>query len=186
MTKIFIIHGAYGNPDENWFPWLRKELEKLGNTVFVPKFPTPEHQTLENWKKTFEIYKYQIDQDTVFVAHSLGPAFVLSILESINIQIKACFFVSGFIDYLDNEKFDEINKTFIKKEFDWETINKNCKQFFIFHSDNDPYVSLERSHELAEKLNTEITIINNAGHFNEKSGYTEFELLLEEIKKCLT
>jgi len=40
MANIFIIHGAYGNPDENWIPWLKTELEKLGNRVFVPKFPS--------------------------------------------------------------------------------------------------------------------------------------------------
>jgi predicted alpha/beta hydrolase family esterase len=46
MANIFIIHGSYGNPDENWFPWLKKELEQEGHKVFVPKFPTPEDQSL--------------------------------------------------------------------------------------------------------------------------------------------
>lgn len=41
MANVIIIHGAYGNPEENWFPWLKKELEKLDCRVFVPKFPTP-------------------------------------------------------------------------------------------------------------------------------------------------
>jgi hypothetical protein len=41
MRNIFIIHGSYGYPEENWFPWLKKELSKLGHRVFVPKFPIP-------------------------------------------------------------------------------------------------------------------------------------------------
>ena len=26
--KFFIIHGAYGNPNENWIPWLKESLER--------------------------------------------------------------------------------------------------------------------------------------------------------------
>lgn len=57
METAFIIHGVGGHPEENWFPWLKKELEKIGYRVFVPKFPTPEGQTLTNWLKTFEPYE---------------------------------------------------------------------------------------------------------------------------------
>ena len=41
MANIFIIHGTEGYPEENWFPWLKKELEQKGHIVFVPQFPTP-------------------------------------------------------------------------------------------------------------------------------------------------
>ena len=53
MNTIFLIHGAYGNPNENWFPWLKKQLENKRNKVIIPTFPTPEGQTLENWNKIF-------------------------------------------------------------------------------------------------------------------------------------
>ncbi len=52
----------------------------------------------------------------------------------------------------------------------------------MFHSDNDPYVPLEKAKELAKKLGVELIMVKNAGHFNEKAGYTKFELLLEKIK----
>ena len=95
--KFFIIHGTYGSPDENWFPWLAKELRSKGHEVTVPVFPTPEGQSLESWLEAFEPYLEQIDSETVFVAHSLGPAFVLSVLEKINTKVKACYFVEGFV-----------------------------------------------------------------------------------------
>ncbi len=41
MRNIFLIHGSYGHPQENWFPWLKKELESLGHKVYVPAFPIP-------------------------------------------------------------------------------------------------------------------------------------------------
>jgi len=183
--KIFMIHGAYGNPEENWFPWLKKELEQLGHTVFVPKFPTPENQTLENWMDVFDEYIEKIDEDTIFVGHSLGPAFILSLLEKIEKPIKSAFFVANFIDLLDNPEFDTINKTFVDKKFNWEKIKENCKTFYIFHSDNDPYVPLEKGKKLGEKLESEVLVIEGAGHFNKAAGYTEFPLLLEYIKKEL-
>ncbi len=48
MTNVFIIHGAYGHPEENWIPWLKSKLKELGYRVFVSKFPTPENQSLKN------------------------------------------------------------------------------------------------------------------------------------------
>lgn len=185
MTNVFIIHGAYGNPEENWFPWLKSELEKLGCRVFVPKFPTPENQSLENWLKVFEEYKQYLNEDSIVVGHSLGPVFLLNILEKLDKPIKAAFFVSGFVGLLENPEFDNINKSFVDKNFDWQKIKQNCKKFYVFHSDNDPYVPLEKAEQLAKNLGVDVILVKNAGHFNEKAGYTKFELLLEKVKKEL-
>ena len=57
MTNVFIFHGTGGYPEENWFPWLKRELESLDCKAIVPQFPTPQNQTLENWLKVFEQYK---------------------------------------------------------------------------------------------------------------------------------
>jgi len=181
--NIFIIHGAYGNPEENWFPWLKKELEQLGHTITIPTFPTPENQTLDTWMKIFEPYMDKIDEKTIFVGHSLAPSFILSVLERIDVQVKACFFIAGFIGALGNDQFDPINASFTEKRFDWGKIKNNCDQFILYVSDNDPYIPLETGKELAEKLQGELHIIKNAGHINKDAGYTEFPQLLEEIKK---
>ncbi|MFH1536910.1 MAG: alpha/beta hydrolase [Patescibacteria group bacterium] len=185
MNNIFIIHGAYGNPTENWFPWLKIELEKLNCRVFVPRFPTPDNQNLDSWQNVFKEYKQYINKDTIFVGHSIGPAFLLNILESRDEPIKACFFVAGFISMFNNPDFDNINKTFIDTNFDWHRIKQNCGKFFILHSDNDPYVPLAKAKELGKQLDTDVEIIKNAGHFNEKAGYDRFDLLLEKIKQEL-
>ena len=185
MTNIFIIHGAYGNPEENWFSWLKSELEKLDCRVFVPKFPTPENQSLENWLKIFEDYKQYLNKSSIVVGRSLGPAFLLNVLEKLNKPIKAAFFVSGFTGLLGNPDIDNINKSFVDKSFDWQKIKQNCPKFFVFHSDNDPYVPLEKAKQFAKNLGVDVILVKNAGHFNEKAGYTKFDLILEKIKNEL-
>lgn len=185
MINIFIIHGSYGNPKENWFPWLKSELEKLDCRVFVPKFPTPKNQSLENWNKIFDNYKQELNENSIVVGHSLGPAFLLNIIEELDKPIKAAFFVSGFLDLLGNPDFDNINKSFIEKSFDWRKIKQNCPKFFVFHSDNDPYVPIEQAEKLAKNLGVDVILIKNAGHFNEKAGYSKFDLILDKIKPLL-
>lgn len=182
MTNIFIIHGAYGQPEENWFPWLKSELEKLDCRVFVPKFPTPKNQSLKNWLRVFGDYKQYLNEDSIVIGHSLGPVFLLSIIQELKKPIKAAFFVSGFLDLLGNPDFDNINKSFIEKKFDWQKIKQKCPEFFVFHSDNDPYVSLEKSRKFAKKLEVKVILVKNAGHFNKKAGYSKFDLILKKIK----
>ena len=185
MTNIIIIHDTGGNPNGNWFPWLKSELEKLDCRVFVPKFPTPENQSLENWLKVFKEYEQYLDENSIVVGHSLGPAFLLSVLENLNRPIKAAFFVVGFTGLLNNPDFDELNESFVTKSFDWAKIKNNCKRFYVINSDNDPYVPLEKGKSLAENLGTELIVLKNAGHINEEAGYTEFSFLLDKIKNEL-
>jgi len=185
MTNFFIIHGSFGSPKENWFPWLKTKLEGLNYETIVPKFPTPEGQSLVNWLKIFESYEKQINNDSIFVGHSLAPAFLLSVLEKINIPIKGAFFVSGFLKLLGDETFDSVNKTFVERDFNWQKIKQNCKHFYIYHSDNDPYVPIECANELATKLEVKLRIVKNAGHFNSEAGYTKFEKLFKDIESLL-
>ena len=76
-------------------------------------------------------------------------------------------------------------KTFAQKSFDWQQIKSNCQNFVIFHSDNDPYIKLEKAQEVAEHLGAEVTLVKGAGHFNKATGYETFDLLLEKIKPFL-
>jgi len=183
MTNIFIIHGLYGYPEEGWFPWLKEELENLGHKVFVPQFPTKQNQNLIGWLKEFKRYKKELTKDSIIVGHSLGVPFSLNVLEKY--PVKAAFFVAGCAGLLNNPILDPLIRTFVNKIFDWKKIKKNCKKFYIFHSDNDNYVPYEKAEELSKFLETDITFVKNAGHFNKKSGYTKFDLLLDKIKKEL-
>lgn len=181
MKQVLIIHGAYGNPEENWIPWLRERLEEQGIHVAVPTFPTPEGQTLEAWKQVMQQEDFAFGAETIVVGHSLGPAFLLHLLEEIETPIEAAYFVSPFYRTLGQPDFDHINSTFVDYNFDWARIKDCCKRFSIFDSDNDPYVQPEQGGELAELLGARHIRIPGAGHLNASAGYTEFSELLDSI-----
>ncbi len=181
MTNVFIIHGTGGYPEENWFPWLKKELEMLGCRVFIPQFPTPENQTPETWSKVFSKYKKDFTPDTILVGHSLGGTFALRILEDSAVQIRAAFIVAASIGVLPI-KYYETDKPYLAKPFDWKKIKGSARKIYVFHSEDDPLVSVGNGKELAKNLGVEPILYKNAGHFNAKAGYTHFEELLERIK----
>jgi len=176
--KVIIIHGANGNPDEHWFKWIRQNLKGL--EVLIPQFPIEEQQNLDNWMKIIE--KLDVDEDTILIGHSVGCPFILNVLEKY--KAKATFLIGGFFIALGSE-FDELNKTFLK-DFNWEKIKDNCKIFFVYNSDNDPYVSLDKGEALADKLEFKLKFIKNAGHFRIKDGYSEFQLLLDDVKSIIS
>lgn len=182
MRNVFIFHGVEGTPDENWFPWLKKELQYKKCNVIVPQFPTPKGQTLENWLKTFEQYSDLVGEDSIFIGHSLGGLFMLSLLEKY--KIKLAVFVASF-GKLPGNKFDEGMTTFAK-DFDWQKINENCHKAMVFYGDNDPYVGFGTAQQLSRNLHGKFHLVKGAGHFNGSSGWVKFPLLLEELKPFLS
>jgi predicted alpha/beta hydrolase family esterase len=188
MPKVFIIHGAYGNPNENWIPWLKEELEKIGCEVFVPRFPTPENQSLETWLKVFGPFQKQVDENSILIGHSIGANFVLHILEKSDRKIRAAFIVAGAISPVVDPKnqVNEINKTFYKKKFNWKRIRENCKDIYTIISDNDPYITMALAEEISKPLGVTLTLIEGGGHFNRKAGYEKFPQLLEMVEDVLT
>lgn len=183
--RIVIIHGSYGRPDENWFPWLAGELRKLGQAVLVPTFSTPEGQDLARWRSEFEDQVGVLDERTVLVGHSLGAGFIVNVLETTKVPIKGTFLVSGFLGELGREDFDRVNGSFVCRDFQWAVIRQNGGQVHVYNSDSDPYVPIEKGRELAERLGVQLTVIRGGGHINASAGFDEFPLLLDDIKELI-
>jgi hypothetical protein len=182
ITKAFIIHGSMGSPNSNWFPWLKTELEKLHLNVFAPQFPIGERQNLSNWMSEFKRWENAADEETIMIGHSMGPAFIFNFLEKSGKKIAAAFLVAPFVGELGNSDIYPPTKTFAGRDFNWDKIKRGCREFFIYSSDNDPYVPLEKGEFLSKKLNARFKIIHNGGHINEKFGYTKFGPILDDIK----
>lgn len=187
VTNVFIFHGTEGYPEENWFPWMKRELEKKGCTVLVPQFPSPPvvAAKISEWLDVLKGYEQYMDKNTIVIGHSLGGKFALRVLEKLEHPIRAAFFVGtpiGMPPIANNER----DNAFTNNDFDWTVIKKNARHFTVFQSNNDPYVGLNNGKELAKNLGVELSFVPNAGHFNTKAGYTQFQTLLDKVSTIIT
>lgn len=182
--NVFIFHGTEGYPEENWFPWLKHELEQIGDRVFIPQFPSPPivPSEIAKWFTVFEDYVQYVDGNTILVGHSLGGVFTLRVLEQLVHPVYAVFLVGtpvGVPPILNYER----DRSFSGFDFAWEKIRAKAKKFVVFQSDDDPYVGLENGKLLAKQLGVELSFVPNAGHFNTKAGYTQFPALRDALSE---
>jgi len=181
MKNYFIIHGSFANPNMDWYPWLKDELIKLNKEVFVPTFPIGvDIQNYDVWKEELDKYREYINENTIFVAHSIGPIFIVKYLIENNIKIDSLYSISGFNGFINIKDFDKVNSTFFMD--DYSNFDKYCKNRVAFYSNNDPFVPSNLLEDFSKKIKADIHIIENGGHFIVDDGYNEFSVLLEEIK----
>lgn len=181
MYDYVIIHGSYGSPFENWFPWMFNSLEKQGKKILAPQFPTI-NQCYKNWEIVINSYDQFIGENTSFIAHSLGPAFVLNYLLKNKRRIKNLYFVAPFYGLINIKEFDDVNKSF----FIYSDLSE-AKAYFnnawCFYSDNDPYVPISMSKEIIDKLSAKEIVVPNGKHLNLSAGFLEFNDLLKVIEE---
>lgn len=196
MANCFIIHGTMGCPDENWFLWAQTEIAKVLGCekyeVITPHFPyvmgNNESQGYNLWKNILLQYKNAglINEETIFIGHSLGPVFIFRFLEETKTNVKAVISVSGKNNnWLNIKKFDNFNFDFYCNWKQLDSASKYAKYRYAIYSTNDPYINLLNCKKFANAVKAEEIVLENAGHINASAGYTEFPLLLEIIEKII-
>ncbi len=181
--NYFLIHGSFGSPFVNWFPYLRKEIEKKDLEVYTPDFPTGVgKQNYENWSKLLKTYVEAnvIHTNTIIFAHSIAPVFICKFLIENKIKVKRLVFVCGFNNYLGiDEEYDAVNESMYLDNL--EEIKRYCNDIVCYYTKNDPYVTYEVEKNFADSIADKQIVIDDGGHLNSESGYTEFEELLEYL-----
>jgi len=175
MENYIIIHGSFGSPHGNWFPWLKQFLESNSKKVYVPQFPIREEQNFKNWKEILD--KLPINKNTTIIGHSIAPVFTIKYLKEKNKKIKRLISVAGFNGMIGNQQYDAVNQTFLMEELD----NKIAEEIICFYSKDDPYVLFEHLDNFALELKAKQIIYTNAGHINSESGFMEFDAILQYI-----
>ncbi|MDE2025752.1 MAG: alpha/beta hydrolase [Patescibacteria group bacterium] len=182
MKNALLLHGTNGNPEENWLPWLKKELEQQGWTVVIPSLPHPEKPSIKRYNEYLLNTTLNLGPESYIIGHSSGAVAALGLLQALpkDIVIDTCILVGAFKDDLG---WDALHELF-DPQLDFEKIKKHAKKFVLIHADNDPYCPLDQAKYLAHKLHGDLIIKPGEKHFSTSTAgekYKTFPFLLELI-----
>jgi len=187
--RVFIIHGWDGYPEEGWFPWLKKKLEKKGFEVFTPQLPEAGEPRINKWVPALAKAIGTADEQTYFVGHSMGCQTIARYLEALpeGVKIGGAVFVAGFFKRLTNLEDDDIvrdvAREWLTTPLDLEKVKSHLPRSIAIFSDDDPYVSLDNQDSFKDKLNSKIIIEHNMKHFSGSTGTMELPSALDAILK---
>ncbi len=172
MKRVFIVHGWDFNPEMNFYPWLKKELEKKGYKVTVPEMPETAEPKIKDWVAHLKKAVGKPDNETYFIGHSIGCQTIMRYLEIENIKLKIpkIVFVAGWfkLDNLEDEEVEEIARPWLQTPINLEKVKQRIKSLKVFLSTDDPFNCLdENSKTFKNSLGAEVTLLKNRGHFEE-------------------
>ena len=114
--RFVLIHGFEGSAHTNFFPWLKKELEKRGHEVQAPELPNP-FSPKESEQVDFVLKNCAFDENTIVVGHSLGAVVALKALMKLNKPISSLVIAAAAVDPEFDTHYD--SRPF-SKDFAWD------------------------------------------------------------------
>ena len=193
MKRVFLIHGFEGRPNNHWFPWLALELKANGFEVSAPHMPPGTQMHADNergytrmprvkeWLEFLKEYAGKPDKDAYFVGHSLGCITIARYLAELppKVKVGGAVFVAGFSGRLNIPEIRE----FYELPFDAEKTKQHCDKSVMIFSDNDSYVPMEKSLEMARQFGAKTILERGKGHFTTKDGVTALPSALSALLK---
>ena len=176
---VFIVHGWGGNPEESWFPWLKKELQRNNFHVEVPEMPDTNNPALFGWYESLAGAVKDPDARTYLVGHSLGVITVLRYLETLpeGSEIGGAVLVSGFCENLWKPEIP----TFFGNHLDFDLVKEKTSNFVVVHALNDSVVPFTQAEKLQHHLNAKLITIPDGGHLNGEYGVYKLPEVLSAL-----
>lgn len=162
-------------PSNNqWFPWLQKQLSLKGIVAQTPEMPEPYRPDYEKWKQVFE--QFELDEDTILVGHSCGGGFLVRWLSENDVKVGKVVLVAPWI----NPNYQEIVAGFFDFQIDPNLVSKT-KGLTLFISSDDEQDELDTAKMLEEKIqDIKMVRFTDKGHF-----CVGFNLKTEEFPELL-
>jgi len=189
MKRVVIAHGWEGNPEEGWFPWLRKQLEDNGFEVIIPQLPNPISPRIKTWVPALAAAVGTPDEQTYLIGHSMGCQAVARYLEGLPVgqTVGGAIFVAGFFKRLTNLDGDansrETEKDWLSSKPDFEKIKTHLRRSIAIFSDDDPFVPSDNADDYRDQLGSEIIVKPGMKHFNGESKCFELPVVFESVLK---
>jgi predicted alpha/beta hydrolase family esterase len=180
MIKVIFIPGnGGGTPKDNWFPYLKRELIKLGVEVTDKDFPDNVLAPEKSWIPFLR--ELGTDENTILIGHSTGAIAAMRFAE--DNKILGSVLVGVYHTDLGIE--EEKQAGYFDRLWNWEKIKKNQKWIAQFNSTDDPWIPIEEARFINEKLKTDYFEYTNQGHFGGDYFKEEFPEIVEVTKNHL-
>ncbi len=179
--NAIILHGTSGNSQGEWFPWLKKELEKKSFQVWTPDLPGADEPDINLYNPfLLKNCPFEVDRDTIIVGHSSGAVAAFGLVQVLSKKIRNIISVAGFVNDLD---YDPVKKMFATWNFDWKKIKKKTEKIYVVYSDDDPFVPVWHAQQLKQLVNAELFLMPGQKHFSVSTfpKYTQFPEILNLI-----
>ncbi|MFK7779783.1 MAG: alpha/beta fold hydrolase [Candidatus Gracilibacteria bacterium] len=189
MNKALLLHGWGGNSNENWLPWLQNELNKKLFDVYNPNLPNTDNPVLDEQNETIRVYSSKFKDGGYIIGHSLGCQLAVKYIEENKIKNSVIILVAptypGLAKELGKDVLDDSYESIEKyynTNIDFESINKLKNKYYVFVSDNDPYINMENAKKYYSQLNNvNFLDFHNKGHFNKDAGVLEIKEIFNYI-----
>lgn len=187
---VLILHGTGGSDKENWYPYMREQLEKRGYEVIVPNMPNADMPESKKWLAELEKINDKIKDDTIVIGHSLGCPAAWQFIEKFNKKISHLYLVAPTHPEMDWKQINETHeegvsdkiREFTQQNVDWKKVEKLTGRITIYLSKDDLYIPFDTRELFKKDIDAKFRLYESKGHFTIATAkMTEFPELLEHI-----
>jgi hypothetical protein len=178
MKAILIPGNGGGSPQDNWFPYLERELPKIGIEVVNRQFPDAVMARSEYWLPF--IKELDADEQTILIGHSSGAVAAMRYAET-NKIIGSVLIGASHTDLgLESERVSH----YYDRPWEWDAIKRNQKWIIEFASTDDPFIPIDEARYIAEHLGlgTDYHEYADRGHFGHPEPLLAFPELVEALE----
>lgn len=184
MIKIVFLPGnGNSNTYDNWFSYIKKELEILAINnieIIAAEFPDTDLARKSYW---FSFLKndLKVDSQIILVGHSSEAVAAMRFAQEY--PILGSFLIGAYYTDLNIEK--EKLSGYFSYSWNWRKIRDNQRYISLFASQDDPWIPIEQARYIHKKLACEYHEFKNRGHFGGDYVKKEFPELLISITNFL-
>lgn len=180
LHNAYIFHGYTATPNDHWFGWLARQLDRANLRTVVPELPDSLAPNAPRWQEAVRTAVGEAGESTAVIAHSLGCLAVLRHLASLTgaWRLGRLVLVSGFLDPLP--ELPELDE-FIGVGSDVTRLREHIDEIIVIRSNDDPLVPPPHTDRLAALLGARALVVPGAGHFLAADGYSALPAAYDAI-----
>jgi uncharacterized protein len=174
--RVILVHGYNASPEENFYPWLSKELRDKGFEVIVPRLSLIKGEELD-LPRVIEEMEQQVGlltNNDIVLGHSLGGLIILQYLEAVEMEGAPHSVILVASPW--KVKSWEMRRLFID-ELDADVLMWKSRDYIVVHSKDDSLVPFDHAEKLAKVLKAKLIATEGDDHYMKE----EYPVFLDTV-----